>query len=109
MDIKTPSACHSSWVLDRPCYSSQVSNRRVMVLRQISVKALFYLEDSMNIHLRGVRARRSKEAKRRVPQCVGERERELALAPLFMCPLPHPPQGLSYVNWASQEYCFFFT
>ena len=26
MDIKAPSACHSSQVLDRPCYSSQVSN-----------------------------------------------------------------------------------
>ena len=24
-DIKTPSACHSSRVLDRPCYSSQVA------------------------------------------------------------------------------------
>ena len=26
MDIEAPSACHSSWVLDRLCYSSQVSN-----------------------------------------------------------------------------------
>ena len=25
MDIKAPSACQSFWVLDRPCYSSQVS------------------------------------------------------------------------------------
>ena len=26
MDIKAPLACHSSQVLDRPCYSSHVSN-----------------------------------------------------------------------------------
>ena len=43
---------------------------------QLSVTALFYLEDSRKIHLRGVRARRSKDVKRRVPQRAGERERE---------------------------------
>ena len=48
----------------------------VIALRQISVTALFYLEDSRKIHLQGVRARQSKDAKRRAPQCVGERERE---------------------------------
>ena len=58
---------------------------------QLSVTALFYLEDSRKIHLRGVRARRSKDARRRAPQCVGEKERELALAPLFIClSLPGP-------------------
>ena len=63
----------------------------VIALRQISVTALFYLEDSRKIHLRGVRARRSKDARRRAPQCVGEKERELALAPLFIClSLPGP-------------------
>ena len=56
----------------------------VIALRQISVTALFYLEDSRKIHLRGMRACRSKDAKRRVPQHAGERERELDLAPLFM-------------------------
>ena len=40
----------------------------VIALRQISVTALFYLEDSRKIHLRGMRARRSKDEKRRVPQ-----------------------------------------
>ena len=55
----------------------------VIVLRQISVTALFYLEDSRKIHLRGVRARRSKD--------VEEWGRELALAPLFIClSLPGP-------------------
>ena len=54
---------------------------RVIALKQISVTALFYLEDSRRIHLRGVRARRSKDT-RRAPQRAGERE--LALAPLFM-------------------------
>ena len=63
----------------------------VTALRQISVTALFYLEDSRKIHLRGVRACRSKDMRRRAPQRVGERERELALAPLFIClSLPGP-------------------
>ena len=58
---------------------------------QLSVTALFYLEDSRKIHLRGVRACQSKDAKRRAPQRVGERERELAWAPLFICfSLPGP-------------------
>ena len=49
---------------------------------QPSVTALFYLEDSRKIHLRGMRARQSKDEKRRPPSA---RERELALAPLFIC------------------------
>ena len=58
---------------------------------QPSVTALFYLEDSRKIHLRGVRARLSKDTRTRVPQRTGERERELALAPLFICfSLPGP-------------------
>ena len=68
---------------------------RVMLLDksvlQLSVTALFYLEDSRKIHLQGMRARRSKDTRRRVPQRVGDRERELALAPLFICfSLPGP-------------------
>ena len=63
----------------------------VIALRQISVTALFYVEDSRKIHLWGVRARRSKDTRRRAPQRAGERERELALAPLFIClSLPGP-------------------
>ena len=55
---------------------------------QLSVTALFYLEDSRKIHLCGVRARPSKDT-RRVPQRTGERE--LALALLFIClSLPGP-------------------
>ena len=58
---------------------------------QLSVTALFYLEDSRKIHLQGMRARRSKDTRRRVPQRAGERERKLALAPLFIClSLPGP-------------------
>ena len=57
---------------------------------QLSVTALFYLEDSRKIHLRGVRAHRSKDM-RRAPQRAGEREGELALASLFIClSLPGP-------------------
>ena len=56
---------------------------------ELSVTALFYLEDSRKIHLRGVRARQSKDMRRRVPQRT--RERELALALLFIClSLPGP-------------------
>ena len=63
----------------------------VTALRQISVTALFYLEDSRKIHLRGVRARRSKDTGRRARPSVRERERELVLAPLFICfSLPGP-------------------
>ena len=74
-------------------------------LRQISVTALFYLEDSRKIHLRSMRARRSKDVRRRAPQRAGKRERELALAPLFIC---LSLLRLSYVNWASQECCLFY-
>ena len=60
-------------------------------MSQLSVTALFYLEDSRKIHLQGMRARRSKDMRRRTPQCAGERERELALAPPFICfSLPGP-------------------
>ena len=63
----------------------------VIALRQISVTALFYLEDSRKIHLWGMRAHGSKDTRRRVPQHTGERLRELALAPLFIClSLPGP-------------------
>ena len=56
----------------------------VIALRWISVTALFYLDNSRKIHLWGVRARQSKDAKRRAPHRAGEREGELALAPLFI-------------------------
>jgi len=48
----------------------------VIALRQISVTALFYLEDSRKIYLQGVRARRSKDTRRRAPQREKGRERE---------------------------------
>ena len=41
---------------------------------QLSVTALFYLEDSRKIPLRSMGARRSKDARRRVPQRTGGRE-----------------------------------
>ena len=51
---------------------------------QLGVTAVFYLEDSRKIHLRGVRARRSKDTRRRAPQRAGERERESYLWLLFL-------------------------
>ena len=69
----------------------------VIALRQISVTALFYLEDSRKIHLRGVRACRSKDTRRRAPQGVGERERAgsgssicLSLPGPVLCKLGQP-------------------
>ena len=59
-----------------------------IAIRQISVTALFYLEDSRKTHLRGVRACRSRHEKGAPARGS---ERELALAPLFMClSLPGP-------------------
>ena len=100
-----PSACHSSWT------DTALRSRmdRVIPLRQISVTALFYLDNNRKIHSQGVRACRPKDARRRVPQRVGERERaresSRPLAILFMFFLP---LGLPYVNWVSQECCLFY-
>ena len=58
---------------------------RVIALRQISVTALLYLEDSRPVHLQGMRTCRFKDVKRRAPQRAGKRERESPLAPLFVC------------------------
>ena len=60
---------------------------RVIALRQISVTALFYLEDSRKICLWGVRAHLSKDVKRRAPQSesVSASKQESPLAPLFIC------------------------
>ena len=57
---------------------------------QLSVTALFYLEDSREIHLQGMRASQSKARGEEHPSARGK-ERELALAPLFIClSLPGP-------------------
>ena len=71
---------------------------------QLSVTALFYLEDSRKIHLWGVRARWSKDTRRRAPQHPGGRERWLWL----LCLSVYLSLGLSCVNWASQECCLFY-
>ena len=49
---------------------------RVIALRQISVTALFYLEDSRLIHTRSVRACQPKDSKRREWRSTQGRERE---------------------------------
>ena len=81
---------------------------RVIALRQISVTALFYLEDSRETHLRGVRARRSKDTRRSASQRAGGRARARAswLWPFFL--YVRRPLGLSRVSWASQECCSFY-
>ena len=55
------------------------------VLGEFFNNALFYLDNSRKIHLRGARAHRPKDAKRRAPHRAGEREKKRALAPLFIC------------------------
>ena len=74
-DIQAPRGVTAlrSWTDNIIALRSQMD--RVIALRQISVTALFYLEDSRKIHLRGVRARLSKDAKRRESQRTGERAR----------------------------------
>ena len=66
----------------------------LQLLRQISVIALFYLEDSRKIRPRSMRACQPKDAKRREwrskPARGGQRKRESPLAPLFMV---FPPPG----------------
>ena len=57
----------------------------VIARREISVTALFYLEDSRKIHLRGMRASWSKDVERRAPPRAGESEGASPLAPLFIC------------------------
>ena len=79
-DIEAPSVGHSSWVLDRPVL--QLLNKSVL---QLSVTALFYLDGSWKTHLRGVRARRSKDGKRRAPHRAGERERRELWFFFFIC------------------------
>ena len=86
------------WGLERTVL--QLLDKSVL---QLSVTALFYLEDSRKIHLRGLRARRSKDTRRRVPQSTGERESQLWLLYLYV----YFSLGLPYVNWASQECSLF--
>ena len=109
------------WTLKPPRRVTALRSRmdHVIALRQISVRALFYLEDSRKIHLRGVRASQSKDTRRRAPQHAGKREREVALAPLFIClSLPGPvlcklgqPRVLFYQRsslWSSDLLLFYF-
>ena len=79
---------------------------RVIALRQISVTALLYLEDSRPVHLQGMRTCRFKDAKRRVPQRSAKRERERALWLLFLSAFSFP-LGLSYANWAQAGALFY--
>ena len=87
----------------------------VIALRQISVTALFYLEDSRKIHPRSMRACQPKDLKRRewegerekVCTHAGEKEREkrfgFSFCMFFSCTWACPMQiGLS------QECCFFY-
>ena len=82
---------------------------RVIALRQISVTAPFYLDNSRKIHPRGVRACWPKDAKRRTPHCAGwrgERERERALWLLFLYVFPSPWVCPMQTGLAKNAVCF---
>ena len=109
MDIKALSACHSSQVLDRPCYSPQVSNGPVIALTQISVTAQCYSsilfrrqQENPSSRREGMLIQRHEE--KSAPACRRERESWLWLLCLYI----YLSLGLSYVNWASQECCLFY-
>ena len=106
--------------------ASQVSwTKHVIALRQISVTALFYLEDSRRTHPQSVRACQPKDLKGREWRSawgrgretegerkssrthVGEKEQEKALWLLFLYVFSSPP-GPALWNWASQEGCLFY-
>ena len=73
---------------DRPCYSSEVSNRPCY--------SSIYLDDSRKIHLWGIRAHRSKDVK--IAPLHGREREGRGLWLLFL----HVSLslGLSYVNWS---------
>ena len=98
MGIK-PWAHHRSQVLDRPCYSSQVSNRPCFIAhRQISVTSpcyssiLFRKQQKIpSSRCEGIPTQRCEEKRVGEHASMWGRERELALAPLFIClSLPGP-------------------
>ena len=79
---------------------------RVIALRQISVTAPFYLDNSRKIHLRGVRACRPKDRKGRMPQHAGGgRERESALWLLFLYVFPSPGACPMQIGLARSAVC----
>ena len=113
MDIKAPSACHSSRVLERSCYSSQVSNGpcyssqknqchssvlQLYFIQKIAGKSI--LEASGHVDPKTRRDERPSEWER-----ASEREQASQLWLLFL--YVYLSLGLSYVNQASQECCFY--
>ena len=100
--------------------TSQLSGlwtNRVIALRQISVTALFYVEDSRRIHPRSVRACQPKDLKRRVEKHTGEGERahartrerksEKALWLLFLYVYSSTWSCPKHIG-LSQECCLFY-
>ena len=104
-DIKAPSACHSSWVLDRSCYSSQVSNGPCYSSQtnQCYSSILFRRQqENPSLRCEGTSIQRhEKSAPARRVVVVGSQLWLLYLDVSLSL-------GLSYVNWASQECCLFY-
>ena len=91
-DTKAPLACHSPRVLDRRCYSSQVSNRPCYSSQTNQCySSIVFRRQQENPSSRheGTWIQRRQEKSAPAHGRVGERE--LALAPLFICfSLPGP-------------------
>ena len=107
-----------SWIDRVIALRSQMDH--VTALTQISVTALFYLEDSRKIHLWGMRARRSKDMRRRAPQRAGERERAGSGSSIYMFLSPWaspmqmgPARSVVCFTWGPHSspwtfFCFIF-
>ena len=79
MDIKAPSACHSSQVSNRPCYSSQTNQcyssvSQLYFIQKITGKPIFETQGHVDPKMR----------REEHPSLRKERERESPLAPLFI-------------------------
>ena len=87
-----PSLRHSSWVLDKPCYSSQAN--------QCYSSILFRRQQESERE----REKERERERERAHACGRESPRESALAPPFICFFLH--LGLPYANWAQPGVLF---
>ena len=95
-----PLGRHSSWVLDKPCYSSQANQcySSVLFRRQQENPRLEEKRVEECVGREGERVREKKRERERVHARGRESPRESALAPPFICFFLH--LGLPYANWA---------
>ena len=98
-DIKAPSACHSSQVSNRPCYSSQTNQcyssvSQLYFIQKIAGKPIFETRGHVDPKMR----------REEHPSVRKERERALWLLFLYIFFFP---LGLPYANWAQSGVLFY--